>query len=1544
MNSDMPFARDGSSSLFQLTLLTERRLFSLRLPASVDGQFSLAPDGRTVVSIAACSGKWLASGVSSMMYDSSNQLVSSAELHDGDYWYVFTPGGRQILMAESSGTGSNGYRRYTVPDGATVRIGRGAECDIRFKSPFVSQEHARLTCLNGAFRIEDADSKNGVFVNNVRVKSKDLRLGDVVNILTLKIIIGIGFIAINSEKNGVLVAGRTAEMFVPRFRDPARDEALEKGDGAGLFNRLPRRRLPTACRDINIEMPPLPLSADGIPLMLRMGGSAVYGTASLLAGNPIMLLSTVLFPLLSEKFTEKQRNEYEARRVAAYSGYLRQKAREIQSEKLREETTLRGNYPDTNTVLGYPLGGTKLWERRKSDGDLLSFRLGCGELPLEAEINYPEERLSLEHDELETQMYALAQQRVVLENVPILMDFLTHRLCGVGGTDRLRLEFVRRLIMHLAVLCSYDEVKLVVIARPDAVSQLGFINYLPHVWDDSKTIRFVVTNTSEAFLVGEYLAKELNEEAVKRPLPEILKERPYYFVISLDKQLQDRIEILKACCQDSGNRGVSIVCAFDDIPKECTALIGLSPTGMHSITDLADSEKEDVAFVFDPIDDSLVERSMRAVSNTILKTIGETYVLPKTLSFLEMLSVGRVAHLNILSRWESSNPVVSLAAPVGVDTSGNVFNLDIHQKHQGPHGLVAGMTGSGKSEFLLTYILSMAVSYHPHEVSFVLIDYKGGGLAGAFENEDKGIRLPHLAGTITNLDGPAIQRSLISLQSEVVRRQRIFNEAKVSLGESTMDIYSYQRYYREGRIADPVSHLIIISDEFAELKQQKPEFLDHLISIARIGRSLGIHLILATQKPSGVVNDQILSNTKFRVCLKVQTRGDSVDMLKRPDAAELQDTGRFFLQVGYNELFALGQSAWSGAPYIQREKALAKKDDRIRLVDAAGQDLLTVKRREEATVVQGTELTAVVAELSSVAQKNSICARQLWVPSLKKRYDLRDFQGAAGDGSALKVQCGMIDNPKEQAQYPLEIDLMSCGNILIAGAVGSGKTTMLQGLLIQLTKLHGPDEVNMYILDYSSRLLGVFRDLPHCGAVLTDDDDEYVNAFFDLVDGLISERKGLYSAHGIGNFEDARRMLGLPLVLVAIDNFTGLSSAKMGEKYAYNLADFLKRGAQYGIRWLVTCNHANEVNIRARQEIETRFALHAKDKYEYEEILGCRSSYVPPDFPGRGMCVSGGQALEMQVAIFEPELNSSERIEAVKSEIARIVADAPSGDTAKRLPVIDASITYDAFCSQQKRGTFPLGYYLENARPVALPLRQLTALSIYFGSPSSELPVLGNLMHFAAREDMRMVWVKSSEGSRIDALLASRRQAIPADGLRRCESTPQDIEELIREIVGEMQGRQAIWDAHRSGVGAAQKGDAFDYMRSATRPWLVLLENFGEICTLDGDITSALAGIMPLFHEFNMYAVGCFYPDDRYGLKNHALMSAFNPSDLVMLFGGRYSEQKCTDLPTDYARISSDGAFNKFLMKYRRKYYSVLMPCEEVVPESVREDDMPVFE
>ena len=399
------------------------------------------------------------------------------------------------------------------------------------------------------------------------------------------------------------------------------------------------------------------------------------------------------------------------------------------------------------------------------------------------------------------------------------------------------------------------------------------------------------------------------------------------------------------------------------------------------------------------------------------------------------------------------------------------------------------MTGSGKSEFIISYIVSMAINYHPYEVSFVLIDYKGGGLAGVFENKETGFKLPHLAGTITNLDTIEMSRSLASIQSELRKRQRLFNEARDKLNESTIDIYKYQSLYRKGLVEKPISHLFIISDEFAELKDQQPDFMDQLISTARIGRSLGVHLILATQKPAGVVNDQIWSNSRFRVCLKVQDKSDSMDMIKVPDAAELKNPGRFYLQVGYNELFALGQAAWAGAQYYPQEKRKKKVDKAIDIIDNVGNNIKSLDNGENEVKVQskGEEITNIVKYIVDEAAKEKVVIEKLWldrIPDIIYIDELRKKYKYKIEKFNINPIYGEYDDPDNQKQGLLTLPISTGGNAIIFGAAGSGKEMALASIIYSSITTHTEKELNYYILDFGAETLTMFKNAPQVGEVL----------------------------------------------------------------------------------------------------------------------------------------------------------------------------------------------------------------------------------------------------------------------------------------------------------------------------------------------------------------------------------------------------------------------------------------------------------------------------
>jgi len=1498
-------------------------------------------------------GQWFACCIPPAFFQMADRQRSREALIYDRCLYAFCENENYyILYAEITDADSAVFHNYHVNIDTQICIGRASSNDLVYPNRSASKEHAVLKRTHNGWQIWDCNSVNGVFVNKKRIKETFLKVGDCVFIVGLRLLIGIDFISINDGNQRIFLSTDALTSAVHMNKNDYMPETAESVDENILFTRSPRHRRSVSEKPIEIEAPPMSLNSNQIPMLLRMGGSAVMGGAAAMAGDFLPLITSLLFPALTQRYTEKEKKEYETRRVAKYTEYLKKKENEILFEKVLEQEILNQNYPPIGDILNYSHRNVHLWERRTADDDFLHIRLGRGKLPLMVKIKYPDHRFNMDEDELENQMFQLAEREVSLENVPITVSLTEHFVIGMKGNQQILFDYMKNMLMQTVLLHSYDELKLVLLTDSVHLSQIEWVKYLPHFWDDRRTMRFIATELSEAYQISEYLKSQIEDDVPKpRELEEILAKRPYYLIFAVDKKLLDSLEILTDIMRMKKNCGVTIVTVYDMPPKDSSLLLELGKDD-SKVMYINQTDCEEILFESDIYAMPDAEMSMRRLANISLKAFSESYALPQAVTFLELYGVGQIAHLQPEKRWRESDPVKSLAVPVGIGTDGLPIQLDLHEKFHGPHGLVAGTTGSGKSEFILTYILSMAINFHPDEVAFVLIDYKGGGLAGAFVDEERGIHLPHVAGTITNLDGSAIARSLISLQSELTRRQKVFNQAKSIANEGTMDIYAYQRLYRRGIVKEPMPHLFIISDEFAELKTQEPEFMDRLISIARIGRSLGIHLILATQKPAGIVNDQIRSNAKFKVCLKVQDRADSMDMLQRAEAAELKETGRFYLQVGYNESFVLGQSGWSGAPYEVQEKAVVQKDKSVQFIDMVGQVYYTGNQTETCKNADGTQLTAIVEMLSKTAESLHIQHKMLWKPALKEKIGFHtETMHVEKHDSGISVTIGMLDDPEYQMQMPFVFDFMSCRNLLIAGEGGSGKTTLLQTMLLQLIKHFSTEQIQFYILDYSGRKFGMFQSMPHCGAVLNEENEDSLDAFFELINGIVEERKRLFVELEADSYESANKMHPLPVILVVIDNMAGFAALKKGDDYCRRLQDYLKISIAYGVKYILTCSHLNEILMRTRQEIGTHISLYQKSKYDYGDVLGCRCEYMPPELPGRGMALLNGRPLEFQAAMFEPELEGYERAGRLREYMQSAANANDSMKRAKRLPHIPETLNYKEFHREFLRGRIPLGYSVRDAKPVALPLKQWGMFSLYFGNPIGKNVILKNLLYAAGAEHMAVTVLKKTHDSSFESGNSEFADQMHGEHLTVMDTSQETLVGLWKDLVEELKGRKGLADAfceeHKMDVQQKVGRDAMcGYIREHTQPLLILFESFSEACLMMDDASAKVfSGLLQENDRFNLYFAGCFYPRETGAFTASSLYTGFHPGEFAMLFGGRLSEQTLCTMPVsrNEKAYSEMQPYNQCIVRYQEQYYPLVMPCGELMTEEWNEDDMPIF-
>ena len=502
----------------------------------------------------------------------------------------------------------------------------------------------------------------------------------------------------------------------------------------------------------------------------------------------------------------------------------------------------------------------------------------------------------------------------------------------------------------------------------------------------------------------------------------------------------------------------------------------------------------------------------------------------------------------------------------------------------------------------------------------------------------------------------------------------MFKRAREILNESSMDIYKYQDYYRQGKLEEPMSHLFIISDEFAELKVQQPEFMDELISTARIGRSLGVHLILATQKPSGVVNDQIWSNSKFKICLKVQDKSDSNDMLKCPDAAMLKETGRFFLQVGFNELFMKGQSAYAGLPYYESDKKITLVDSSVDFVDEIGNIIKRgdIEKTNKQFVYKGEQLPNVLNYIIDTVNELDLNIKPLWLSSIPKEIyvdKLKDKYKYEKEEFVLNPVIGEYDYPSKQSQGLLTIPISNEGNVLIYGSSGSGKENLVTTLLYSLFTTYSLNELNTYILDFGSEVLNNFESAPQIGDIIHSGDDEKIENLFKMINSEIAiRRKKLLSSNGSYLEYIKKSKESMPNIIIIINQFEVFNDLYID--YLDNVSELTRDCTKDGIYFVLTSSNPNAIRTKISQNFKNVICLQMNDPMDYRMLFGNTNGVVPSKIFGRGL-VKLDKVVEFQTAYAKEKENLYDEI-----NIKMLSLLAEMGGKANPVPVLPDKITY----------------------------------------------------------------------------------------------------------------------------------------------------------------------------------------------------------------------------------------------------------------------------
>ncbi len=1326
----------------RITILKDNRQIPFILPKKVYGNYWLKDldsnnKEENIINVQAVDGRWCIASNQEVHIVTDKGACDTLFLEEGLRFQLVLAQSQRTLSLLCSSVYMSEQFLDVIPQNGIFCIGNEDGCAIQLNFTNISQVF-KLTFENKCWSFEVVDKASLVYVNDIRNDNGFLSYGDVLCYGQLKLVVMPQFIILSSPMGMVKV---NSQIFKPRakenkelFQEKEEIKDIELYSPNEYFHQAPRFITAIEPLKMEIDPPPSKEPESNMPLIYSLGPMVTMGMSSLVMsissinsmlsqgktfGDVMptvivalaMLASMLLWPSLIKKFEQKEHERKEKLRQEKYRTYIDEKRQIIKNNVRSQHQILIENYISLEKCKEIILNKKKqLWERKIDQDDFLTLRLGMGTIPLNADIHYPEEHFTLEEDALKEIIGTIVNENKMLENVPITESFVEKNITAVVGDEMHRYAFLDNLLFQMFTFHSYTDLKLIVLTRnPERFEAL---KKLPHVWSNNREVRFFATDQDEAKELSLYLEKEcyhrkVDESGNNRNL-DYKSFAPYYMIITDDYQYYRNIDIVEDTLNQKENVGFSIVIVnekLSNLPAECTNFINVTETtsGFFESELTSDKQQEFVADLF--VNDTLDAYCYKLANIPIELDNEETNEgLPRVLGFLEMYQVGNIEQLNPVHRWQSNNPTISLQAPVGVDSSGSLVKLDLHEKSHGPHGLIAGMTGSGKSEFIITYILSLAINYHPDEVSFILIDYKGGGLAGVFENNEVGIHLPHLVGTITNLDKAELNRSLVSIQSELRRRQQIFNEVRDQLNAGTIDIYKYQTLYRTGEVKEPLPHLFIISDEFAELKSQQPEFMDQLISTARIGRSLGVHLILATQKPAGVVNDQIWSNSRFRVCLKVQDKADSQDMIQCPDAALLTTTGRFYLQVGYNELFTLGQSAWTGISYQPTDKPQKKIDESIDLIDSIGSIIEEVDdtKKSVVTSAQGEELTNIVTYLSRLAEEQKIVPKSLWLPPLKEDTlltTLEEKYSYVPSNEGILALIGEYDDPMNQRQDLLSLSLTE-GDTILYGTSGSGVETLLQTMILSVITHYSPEKVGFYLLDFGSESLRMFEGFPQIGdIVLSSEEEKLTNLLKYLKDEIEIRKSRLLPYNGDLSLFHQKEPNELPYIVVVINGYE--TFYENYETLEDELMLLTREGNRYGIFFFVTASSTNGIRYRMRQNFTNAFTLQLNQEEEYALVFGNTKNVLPSQVYGRGL-IKLDEIYEFQTAIYCSNEDLLEKVALLKQQEQQ-----KTSYRTKKVPILPNRVTRD-FLRSSFTGLnhVPIGVQSENLEIMELDLKK----------------------------------------------------------------------------------------------------------------------------------------------------------------------------------------------------------------------------------------------
>ena len=1101
---------------------------------------------------------------------------------------------------------------FPLPPGPTV-IGRDRSCDIVLHDQRASRQHARLT-VRDTVEIRDTESSNGLFVDDSPVDCAIVEPRSVVTIGDTTLII---------EVNPELMSPQDAQASV-------------------AFNRSPLVRAPYRGRAFDAPKPPSRPKHNKFPLVAMLAPLIMGVGMFLMTRNPLSVVFVALSPIiaigtyLDRRITDSRESAADKER---FEDDLASSRAELTAALAQERQARCDEVPAQAVALQAAFARNRdLWYRRPEDDAFGTLTLGYGRAPSRHTVRLPERG---EADAATwARVEALRDDFAFVDDVPIVASLRACRNVGVAGPRAFVDPVARDLVAQLVCLHSPAELTLVGFASPESSRTWEWLMWLPHVGSTHSPLSgaHCASTTAAALplvgaLEGLIAARRKVANAAHVPAVVVLVEDDAAAEPGQPNGIVERGRLV-GIAEDGPAVGVHVLWLADrqeSLPAACQAYLVAGADGAAATGFVRDAQVCPITRTQQlpaPLADELA-RSLAPVVDAGAPVLDQSDI-PRAVSFLALAGPDVAASPKAtidLWREHGSLPTgepaggkaqATLRALVGQGAQGP-FTLDL--RTQGPHALVGGTTGAGKSEFLQTWILGLATAYSPARVTFLFVDYKGGT---AFADC---VQLPHTVGLVTDLSPHLVGRALTSLKAELRYREHLLNRKKAK------DLLALER------TGDPECPpaLIIVVDEFAALAADVPTFVEGVVDVAQRGRSLGLHLVLATQRPAGVITANLKANTNLRVALRMADDADSTDVIDAPLASQFDPRmpGRGAVRTGPGRI-ALFQTGYAGGHTTSEPEPPRIDVETMTFGPGLPWEIPDAGSSPDDDEAGPTDIARVVGCVIQAAHDAGLPApRKPWLPQLRECYDLDDLIDPARPGSLVPL--GVADDPANQAQHTTWYDPDADGNLAVFGVSGSGKSAFLRSLAYAASAQWAASRTHVYGIDFSTAGLALLEPLPTVGAIIDGADQERIARLLSQLTATLDERAARYAKARAGSIGEYRAATGADeaRILLLVDGFSAFrdlyeTSASLARTYG-QFTRLMAEGRAVGMHVVVSAERPGALPSSLSSLVQRRLVLRQSDENGYLALNVPKDALGPDSPPGRG--VFAGEKNEIQVAV-----------------------------------------------------------------------------------------------------------------------------------------------------------------------------------------------------------------------------------------------------------------------------------------------------------------------